>query len=47
VNAQGEVETTVFAARVGSRGGYGVPTDVVRDALARAGGRVSTGPCAR
>jgi S1-C subfamily serine protease len=47
VNAQGEVETTVFAARVGSRGGYGVPTNVVRDALARARGRVSTGPCAR
>jgi S1-C subfamily serine protease len=47
VNARGAVETTVFAARIGSRGGYGVPTDVVRRALGRTGARVSTGPCAR
>jgi S1-C subfamily serine protease len=48
VDAQGRVRTTVFAARVGSDSGYGVPTDVVRRALSRAGGRsVSTGPCAR
>jgi uncharacterized membrane protein required for colicin V production len=46
VNARGEVETTVFAARVGTDGGYGVPPDPVRDALAGANGRVSTGPCA-
>jgi S1-C subfamily serine protease len=46
VNGRGEVETAVFAARTGSGGGYGVPSDIVRDALARAGGRVSTGACA-
>jgi S1-C subfamily serine protease len=46
VNARGEVETTVFAARVGSDGGYGVPYDIVRDAVARAGEPVSTGDCA-
>jgi S1-C subfamily serine protease len=46
VNRVGEVETTVFAARTGSDGGYGVPSDIVRDALARARGTVSTGACA-
>ena len=46
VNQDGEVETTIFAARVGSRGGYGVPTQIVRQALSRAGGTVSTGRCA-
>lgn len=47
VDAQGRVRTTVFAARLGSDSGYGVPTDLVRRALARAGRPVSTGPCAR
>ena len=47
VTADGEVATTVFAARVGSDGGFGVPGPVVRDALASAGPRVSTGACAR
>jgi S1-C subfamily serine protease len=47
VNARGQVETTVFAARVGTDGGYGVPPDPVREALEDARGRVSTGPCAR
>lgn len=47
VNARGRVETTVFAARVGSEGGFGVPADVVRKALASARGPVSTGPCTR
>jgi S1-C subfamily serine protease len=47
VNADGEVETTVFAARIGARGGYGVPPSIVREALARVRGPVSTGPCAR
>jgi S1-C subfamily serine protease len=47
VNANGEVETTVFAARVGARGGYGVPRSIVRNALARAKRPVSTGPCVR
>ena len=46
VNARGEVETTVFASRTGSGGGYGVPSDIVREALQRARGPVSTGACA-
>jgi S1-C subfamily serine protease len=45
VNARGEVETTVFASRRGSDGGFGVPTDLVRRAVAGAGGPVSTGDC--
>jgi S1-C subfamily serine protease len=46
VDASGAVETTIFAARVGSRSGYGVPSSFVRAALARAGGAaVSTGRC--
>jgi uncharacterized membrane protein required for colicin V production len=45
VDARGRVETTVFAARVGSQSGYGVPADPVRDALAHAGPAVSTGDC--
>jgi S1-C subfamily serine protease len=47
VNQDGEVEATIFAARVGSRGGYAVPSEIVRRALARARGAVSTGPCSR
>jgi S1-C subfamily serine protease len=46
VDADGAVETTVFAARRGARAGYGVPTAAVRAALAKAGGPVSTGGCA-
>jgi len=46
VNARGQVETTVFAARTGLDGGYGVPSDVVRKALEDAGAPVSTGACA-
>ena len=46
VNARGEVETTVFAAREGSDGGYGVPSGIVRDVLASADEPVSTGDCA-
>jgi S1-C subfamily serine protease len=45
VNADGEVETTVFAARIGSDGGFGVPPAIVRSALDGARGRVSTGRC--
>jgi uncharacterized membrane protein required for colicin V production len=45
VDASGHVQTTVFAARVGSSGGYGVPSSAVRRALAAARGPVSTGPC--
>jgi S1-C subfamily serine protease len=49
VDGAGRVVTTVFAATVGAAraGGYGVPNDVVRGALADRGGPVSTGPCAR
>jgi S1-C subfamily serine protease len=47
VDADGAVEATMFAARVSSTGGYGVPAQVVRRVLARARTRVSTGPCAR
>lgn len=46
VDAQGSVQTTVFASRVGSSGGFGVPASVVRALLSRAGGPVSTGMCA-
>jgi hypothetical protein len=42
----GEVETTVFASRPGSEAGYGIPSGIVRHALASAGERVSTGDCA-
>ena len=46
VDADGAVETTVFAARRGARAGYGVPTSAVRRALDDAEGPVSTGGCA-
>jgi S1-C subfamily serine protease len=46
VDAAGRVQTTVFAARVGSSSGYGVPTSLVARALGEAGtGAVSTGGC--
>jgi S1-C subfamily serine protease len=49
VDFQGRVQTTIFASRVGVGGqGYGVPTQLVREAVAGASGRaVSTGPCVR
>ncbi len=37
VDAQGRVITTVFAQRVGTEGGYGVPNSAVKTALAKAG----------
>jgi S1-C subfamily serine protease len=47
VDGDGRVVATVFAATTrGPRGGYGVPNQVVRRALAGASGPVSTGPCA-
>jgi S1-C subfamily serine protease len=46
IDTQGRVELTVFAAKVGEDGGYGIPTEVVRNALASARGPVSTGDCA-
>src|SRR6266542_3163999 len=45
IDGDGAVETTVFAARRGSRAGYGVPTDAVRGALDKADGPVPTGGC--
>jgi uncharacterized membrane protein required for colicin V production len=45
VDASGRVQSTIFAARVGSSGGYGVPPSAVRAALANADGQVSSGPC--
>ena len=48
VDGAGRVRTTIFAARVGSDSGYGVPTAVVREALGRTGTReVSSGSCVR
>ena len=46
VDASGAVQTTVFAARVGGNGGFGVPAATVRRALRNVTGPVSTGPCA-
>jgi hypothetical protein len=48
VDTSGRVVTTIFAASVsdGGRAGFGVPDEIVRDALGRAGGSVDTGPCA-
>jgi uncharacterized membrane protein required for colicin V production len=45
VDSHGWVQTTVFAASVGSKAGYGVPADPVRKALASARTAVSTGGC--
>ena len=45
VNEAGEVELTVFAARIGARAGYGIPAAPVRQDLARAKRPVSTGSC--
>jgi S1-C subfamily serine protease len=47
IDRHGRVQATIFAARVGSGGGFGVPEDPVRSALASVGQRpVSTGDCA-
>jgi S1-C subfamily serine protease len=46
VDARGRVIATVFASTTsGAPGGYGVPDDLVRDALRRAAAPVATGPC--
>ena len=47
VDARGAVQSTMFAARVGETGGYGIPPEIVRQALAHARHKVSTGPCVR
>jgi uncharacterized membrane protein required for colicin V production len=47
VDTDGRVQSTIFAARLGSASGYGVPPSIVRSDLARAGrNAVSTGACA-
>jgi S1-C subfamily serine protease len=46
VNRRGAVEVTMFAARLGSEGGFGVPSDIVRNTLRHVRGRVATGDCA-
>jgi S1-C subfamily serine protease len=47
IDRAGRVEATIFAARIGSSGGFGIPADVVRRVLDSAGQRpVSTGSCA-
>jgi uncharacterized membrane protein required for colicin V production len=47
IDANGAVESTIFAARLGTPGGYGVPASVVRRVLGSAGTvSVSTGACA-
>ncbi|MDQ2984948.1 MAG: MarP family serine protease [Actinomycetota bacterium] len=47
VDSTGAVETTVFAARVGGGGAFGVPSSIVRKALASLKGPVSTDGCVR
>jgi S1-C subfamily serine protease len=48
VDAAGDVLTTVFAATTeGGPAGYGVPNEIVREALSDSSGEVDTGPCAR
>jgi S1-C subfamily serine protease len=47
VDASGAVSTTVFAARLGKQGGFGIPSDLVRKLLRNTrGSPVSTGDCA-
>jgi len=46
VDSRGHVRSTVFATRIGSTGGFGIPARVVRSDLAHARGAVSTGGCA-
>jgi uncharacterized membrane protein required for colicin V production len=47
VDAAGRVESMIFAARLGSASGYGVPPSIIKSALAHAGAHaVSSGSCA-
>jgi hypothetical protein len=47
VDRAGAVESTIFAARVGSSSGYGVPPSILRSDLAKAGtNTVPPGACA-
>jgi S1-C subfamily serine protease len=45
IDGAGRVVGTVFASRTGSQAGYAVPPDLVREAVERARGPVSTGDC--
>ncbi len=48
VDTAGRVQSMIFAARVGSASGYGVPSSIIRSDLARVGtNAVSSGACAR
>jgi S1-C subfamily serine protease len=46
VDRLGAVEVTMFAARLGSEGGFGVPSDIVRNDVRHIRAHVSTGDCA-
>ena len=46
VDASGFVQATIFAARLDSASGFGIPGSIVRHALDSAQGPVSTGSCA-
>jgi S1-C subfamily serine protease len=46
IDSDGHVQATVFASRVGSSGGYGIPASVLRTVVADAREPVSTGECA-
>ena len=46
IDAAGRVLSTLFAVRIGTASGYGVPAEILRKALAGARGPVSTGACA-
>jgi S1-C subfamily serine protease len=45
VDRRGRVVAMMFAADKSGGGGFGVPLDAIRNALASARGRVSSGPC--
>jgi S1-C subfamily serine protease len=48
IDARGRVRTTVFARRAGDTGGYGIPAELVRDVVERAGTKsVGTTDCAQ
>jgi len=47
VDAQGRVQTTVFARRPGDVGGYGIPSPLVRSVLEQVGTKPLTTECAR
>ena len=49
IDARGRVAATIFAASTSSerRTGFGIPSEIVGEALGRAGGPVDTGPCVR